>query len=202
MKMKKIILACTLLFVTFLHYTVQAQNTVMSKKQADKWFKKQQYLNGLRLKPHKSVNAQEFARQYQANRHLWDTAFGFLRTHDLVKLPTGKYLLAGDSAFVSVTEGPLKEFEKTQWEAHKKYIDVQYVARGKEKIGVAPVSKATVTEPYNAEKDVAHFKSEGKYYVAEPGTFFIFFPQDAHRPTIKVDVPEEKKVVVKVMAAP
>ncbi|MEI6950166.1 YhcH/YjgK/YiaL family protein [Paraflavisolibacter sp. H34] len=173
----------------------------LTAKQAKKWFKKGNYLNGLKLKPHKSTNAQEFARQYAAHQHLWDTAFAFLKNHDLEQLPVGKYKLAGDSVFVNVTENPLKEFDKTQWEAHKKYIDLQYVAKGKEKMGVAPVATATVINPYNEAKDVANFKTEGKFYIATPGTFFLFFPQDAHRPTIKVDEPNEKKVVVKILVA-
>jgi YhcH/YjgK/YiaL family protein len=74
------------------------------------------------------------------------------------------------------------------------------VSRGKEKIGILPVEKATVKDPYNAEKDVAHYTGEGTYYVAEPGTFFLFFPQDAHRPNIKVNDEKVKKVVIKIRA--
>lgn len=173
----------------------------VTQKKAQKWFKQQHYLNGLSLKPHPSTNAPEFYRQYRAHTHLWDTAFAFLKLNDLETLPVGKYMLAGDSAFVSVTEGPLKEFDKTNWESHQKYIDLQYIARGKEKMGVAPVSEATVTNPYNAAKDVANYKADGKFYIAEPGTFFLFFPQDAHRPSIKVDDQPEKKVVVKILVA-
>ena len=68
---------------------------------------------------------------------------------------------------------------------------------GKEKIGVAPVSRAKVKEPYDETKDIAFYESDGKYYVAEPGTFFLFFPQETHRPSIKVDasVPVRKLVI-------
>ena len=201
--MKKTICLGFFFIAVLVSYSVQAQTTTqpLTAKQAERWFKKGAYLNGLQLKPHSSTNAVEFARQYNAHKAWWDTTFAFLKTHDLPNLPVGKYLLAGDSVYVSVTEGPTKEFDKTQWESHRKYIDVQYVAKGKEKIGVAPVATATVTEPYNEAKDVAHYKTDGKFYVAEPGTFFIFFPQEAHRPSIKVEDGNEKKVVVKVMAA-
>jgi biofilm protein TabA len=76
--------------------------------------------------------------------------------------------------------------DKAGWESHKKYIDLQYVIRGKEQIAVSPIDKATVTKPYDETKDVANYTAEGTFYTAEPGTFFLFFPQDVHRPNIKV----------------
>jgi YhcH/YjgK/YiaL family protein len=174
----------------------------VNSKKVEKWYNKKGWLNGLNLQPHSSINKQEFARQYTANTSLWDKAFEFLRTHDLANLATGDYPLAGDSAYVKVTEVKDKDLENTQWESHKKYIDIQYVAKGKEKIGVTPVANATVTEPYNEAKDAAHYTAEGNYYVAEPGIFFIFFPSDAHRPNIKVNDDLVKKVVIKVRAEP
>jgi YhcH/YjgK/YiaL family protein len=170
-------------------------------KKANKWYDKKEWLNGLSLNPHSSVNKEEFARQYKANRALWDKAFLFLKTHDLANLPAGDYPLAGDSAFVKVTYVANKDFDKTQWESHRKFIDLQYVSNGQEKIGVAPVSQATVTDPYNEAKDAAHYTASGEYYIAGPGTFFLFFPQDAHRPNIKVNDDKVRKVVIKIRAA-
>ncbi len=66
-------------------------------------------------------------------------------------------------------------------------------------MGVAPVSEATVTEAYDSANDIGFFDAEGEYYTAEPGTFFIFTPEDAHRPGIKAEGSDTiKKVVVKV----
>jgi YhcH/YjgK/YiaL family protein len=76
------------------------------------------------------------------------------------------------------------------------------VASGKEKIGVALLSKAVAIEPFSVEKDVGFFEipeSDCRYYLAEPGTFFIFFPQDAHRPCIRVKGNDtDKKIVIKI----
>jgi biofilm protein TabA len=49
---------------------------------------------------------------------------------------------------------------------------------------------------------LAYVSAKGTIYSATPGTFFIFFPSDVHRPSItpggnKVD----KKLVIKVQAA-
>lgn len=173
----------------------------MSDKKASKWFNKMEWSGGLTLKPHPSINKKEFAYQYAVNKNLWDKAFDYLHTHDLANIEQGDYPLAGDSVVVKVTYGAAKEEEKAKWEAHKKFIDIQLVGKGKEKIGVADLAKATVTVPYNDEKDVANYTSEGDYYMAEPGTFFIFFPNDAHRPGIKVEEGDVRKIVVKIRVA-
>ncbi|MDE3182431.1 MAG: YhcH/YjgK/YiaL family protein [Bacteroidota bacterium] len=171
-----------------------------TKKENEIWFKKQEWLGGLKLQPHSSTDMQEFARQYHANKKYWDEAFAFLKNHDLSKLAVGKYPIDGDNVYATVTNDPTKDFDVSKWESHKKYTDLQYVISGEEKIGVDPGAKGlTVTEPYNEQKDVAHYTGPGKLYDAKPGTFFLFFPGTAHRPNIttggnKTDL----KIVIKI----
>jgi biofilm protein TabA len=174
-----------------------SRNGTATNQNPDVWFKKGAWASGLKLKTFRGINKQEFYRQYHANPDRWDKAFAFLRDSDLKKIAPGKYELDGTNVFASVTEGPLHEFDKTAWEFHKDYIDVQYIIRGKEKIGVAPVAGKTGTDFGDINKEAA------VYYIAQPDTMYIFFPHDAHRPTIQVDgVDKVKKVVVKVKAAP
>ncbi len=177
-----------------------ASSTEWTKAKAKKWFEKKEWLHGLALQPHKSIDELEFARQYHRHPSLWDSAFAFFSRQDLRTLPKGKYPILGDSVFASITEDPTKDYEETRWESHRRYADIQYVIRGEEKIGVCPVSKAHVTQAYDAGNDAAHYSATGKQYLARPGTFFIFFPTDAHRPNIttggrKID----KKLVIKVL---
>ena len=178
-----------------------AQETLTAKT-AHKWVKAAAWKNGLKLKLHPSTNQLEFAKQYQANKAVWDKAFSFLKDQDLEKLAPGKYPIDGDNAYASITEAPSKEFDQSGWESHKNYIDLQYVIRGEEKIGVMPIESATVTSPYDAAKDGAKYSGDGKYYIATPKEFFLFFPADVHRPNIKVDGYDvEKKLVIKIKVA-
>lgn len=173
-----------------------------NKKEAQKWFRKKEWLGGLQLRPHPSTDAQEFYRQYAANKPYWDKAFAFLKEQDLKTLSVGKHEIDGENVYASVTENPSKNFDSTQWEAHRKYIDIQYVIEGKELIGVAAVSQATVIKPYDGKKDVANYSTKGKMLRAVPGTFFIFFPADVHRPNITPGGNEMvRKIVIKVKAA-
>jgi YhcH/YjgK/YiaL family protein len=73
--------------------------------------------------------------------------------------------------------------------------------RGKEKIGVMNPATAKVADPYDATKDLAHYdiNTPGTYYIADPETLLIFFPQNAHRPVIHVDGYDKvKKLVIKI----
>ena len=139
---------------------------------------------------------QEFARQYHSNKAYWDKAFAYLKNTDLNKIAKGKYPIDRENVFASVTADSSKDFDKTNWESHRKYIDIQYVINGKEIIGLYPVSKATVTREYDEKRDAANYSAGGKLYPAKPGTFFIFFPSDAHRPNI---TPGGNKVVKKIV---
>ena len=174
----------------------------MNPSKASKWFNERDWAGGLKLNAHKSTDVLEFYFQYAKNRLGWEKAFAYLRDHDLTKVNSGKYKLDDDRVFVLVSEGNIKDLEETRWEAHQKYIDIQYVATGKEKIGVAPLSKAVAIDAFNHEKDIGFFEvpdPDCKYFVADPGIFFIFFPQDAHRPGIKVKGTEVvKKIVIKI----
>ena len=173
-----------------------------SRKENEKWFKQEKWLGSLKLKPHPTVNVQEFARQYHANKKYWDEAFAFLKNNDLAKLAPGKYPIDGDNVYSSVTDDPTKDYDVSKWESHKKYIDLQYVISGEEKIGVAPVADVKVTEPYDAEKDIEHYSGPGKTYDAKPGTFFLFFPGTAHRPNITTGGNKtDKKIVIKIRYA-
>jgi YhcH/YjgK/YiaL family protein len=191
-----------LLFMLLLFsYESYAQpGNTLTRKQAATWYKAGAWLNGMPMKPHPSTDYEEFARQYHNNKPGWDKAFAYMKETDLNSLTPGRYQIDGDNVFVIVTEGPAKEMNMAKWESHFNYNDIHYVVRGKEKIGVTLVSVASLSEAYDPAKDIMFYTAEGKFHVAEPGTFFVFSPKEAHRPGIKVENNNTpvKKIVVKV----
>ncbi|MCJ8209185.1 YhcH/YjgK/YiaL family protein [Mucilaginibacter sp. RS28] len=181
---------------------VFAQPNTGNNKAAKKWVKSKAWGNGIKLNVFDEVNAAEFQKQYIANKAVWDKAFEFIKTHDLDTLHVGRYPIDGDNAYATITDSPTREFDQTKWESHQKYIDLQYVIRGAEKIGMVPVNTATVVKEYDPAKDVANYSADGKYYLATSGTFFLFFPQDAHRPNVKTEGADtDKKLVIKIKVA-
>ncbi len=180
-------------------YAQQPSKPVSAKK-IDKWIQHREWANGVTINPHVSVNKAAFYEAYHTNKKVWDAAFDFMKTHDLVTIATGKYAIMGDTVFASITEEPSKKMEDAKWESHKKYIDLQYIIKGKEIIGVADASKATITKPYTL--DAMNYIADGTYYTTDSGTFFLFFPNDAHRPVIKADGYDVvKKIVIKIIVA-
>ncbi|NJK98480.1 MAG: DUF386 domain-containing protein [Bacteroidales bacterium] len=175
-----------------------------TSNKANSWLNTGDWKNGWKPNIHPSVNTVEFAYQYHKNKALWDKAFAYLSSTNLDTLSVGKHILDGENLFISVTEAPVKDFEATKWEAHKKYIDIQYVIRGKEKMGIIPVEKTEADQPFDTAKDIGFYQADeaaAKYYEANPEVFLIFFPGDAHRPGIKIaGTDSDKKLVIKIKA--
>lgn len=197
----KAILYSLVIFAAGISCYAQQPSKAVSKTVISKWVNKKEWANGLQLVLHPSVNTDSFYRAYHTNKKLWDAAFTFLKDQHLDEILPGKYPILDEQVFASVTEAPSKNKEEVKWESHKNYIDLQYIIKGKEMIGIADTSTATITKPYTV--DVINYDAEGTYYTAEPGKFFLFFPNDAHRPLIKVEGYDVvKKIVIKIQIAP
>jgi len=172
-----------------------------SSKQIDEWFEKGEWSSGWDVPPDVSVNRIEFAKSYFANTERWVKAFNFLKTTDLLNLELKRFDIDGDNIYAFVNEYITKNPENAEYEAHRKYIDIQYIIMGKELIGVAPYSlKSEVTQAYDINNDIEFMKvSGGSDITATPEKFFIFFPSDAHRPNLKFgENSQVRKIVVKV----
>jgi SSS family solute:Na+ symporter len=114
---------------------------------------------------HPSVDKDSFNVAYHRNPNAWDAAFAFLKNANLAELKPGKYPIIGEQVFAIVTEGPSHPKDSTKWESHKHYVDLHYIIRGKETIGVADTSKAIITNPDTP--DVINYTAQGEFYTAE-----------------------------------
>lgn len=166
------------------------------------WYNSLPSGNGLKLTPNKSINQEEFFRQYRKNNKWWDEAFTFLKTKDLAQLKPGIYVIDSGNVIATVSQGPTKKMEEVKWEAHRNFNDLQYIIKGKALMGVAPSAdiRGVVAIPYTNSTDNMNFNNDGgDYFDADPSTFFIFSPQEMHRPAIKVPGNDVvKKIVIKV----
>lgn len=127
-------------------------------------------------------------------------AFDYLRRTDLSKVEPGTYEIDGRKVYVMVQQYDTKIREKGRWEAHRKYVDVQYVHKGEELFGYANL-RDLKAGTYDEAKDFLSLQGEGKgdFFIVREGTFVILLPQDGHMPGIAVSTPQPvKKCVVKV----
>ena len=104
---------------------------------------------------------------------------------------------------VIVSEYETMRVNESGYEAHKRFIDIQCVLKGEERVACLPIECMRETKPYNNEKDAAFYstvlKLQTSYLSLYPGYFAIFFPQDGHMPQLCADEPRMvKKIVVKV----
>ena len=179
----------------------KTQGEVNTSAEVSQWYSEGEWLNGLELQAHESTNQKAFEALYKASPGLWNKAFDWLKTTDLETIEPGTYIIEEGNLKAIVVEAPAPELADVKWEAHKDFSDIQYIVKGKAQMGVAPLSQASITEAYDSENDIAFYEVEGAYYDAEPGTFFIFTPEDAHRPGILVPGYDTvKKVILKVRA--
>ena len=130
-------------------------------------------------------------------------AFEFLR-HLPADQATGRVDLDGDHCFALVQTYTTKPLAEAKFEAHKKYIDIQYIQAGQETLLWAPLSTlAETTQPYREDNDIAFFGTPARVVPVHllAGDFVIFFPQDGHAPGVASAGPTEvRKVVIKIRA--
>jgi biofilm protein TabA len=130
------------------------------------------------------------------------TALGFLSRHDLAKLPLGRHEIEGDRIFAIIQEYPTRPREQCFWEAHRKYIDVQFIQTGVEAMGWSPIQRMKVSKHYDEQKDLTVFDGKGQVVEVPANSFIIFMPHDVHMPCLTAgngSVPHPvRKIVVKV----
>ena len=127
-----------------------------------------------------------------------DFAIKYVLNTDLINLKEGKHIL-NDNVFVSRQSYFGKE--NASAESHKKYIDLQIVVKGVEKIGYADILNDTVVvkTPYDCENDIAFYDViDETIYEMTDSSFAVIFPEDIHRPGVKVNEEMIEKVVVKI----
>ena len=126
-------------------------------------------------------------------------AFDFINTQDSEKIPPGRYELKG-SMYYMIQNFETKPESEGFFESHCKYIDLQYVIRGRERIDYNHVSALTLRDPYDEGKDMVVYDGAGYRYILNPGFFVVYFPEDAHMPNLWAAKGPEKifKAVVKI----
>jgi YhcH/YjgK/YiaL family protein len=143
-----------------------------------------------------------------ANAHLYrplgpqiTRALDFIRDTELASLEPGRHAIDGDDVYALVSEYPSKRPEEGRWEAHRRYLDLQSVVSGTERIGYAP-AEGLAAGPYDEAQDIIWLEGSGDLLTLVPGRFMLLWPGDAHMPGIAVGLPAPvRKVVLKIRLA-
>ena len=129
---------------------------------------------------------------------LFKEAFLFLQKHASLPFDPSKQEVRGKDLIAIIEESKGKTEQHARLEAHRKYIDIQYVYEGHDKMGWSPLERCKhVSESYIPEKDILFFSDRPESWVYVPkGYFTVFFPEDAHAPLAFEG--HVKKIIMKV----
>lgn len=162
--------------------------TEYTPESAKAWVRSRVWANGWQCEADESIDAVEFATQYEKNKELWDTLFKFLAETDPATLEPGKkVVLVEGRLWINPLEYTPKSAEETKIEAHKKFIDLQYTFVGNELMGVA--GKVEPINDYDPVKDRTNYRTEEEivYSPADSDRFFLYFPKDMHQPSVRAN---------------
>ncbi len=128
-------------------------------------------------------------------------ATDFIKNTDLKSLENGTVEIDGKKVFAKVMDVKLNEACYNNWEAHKKYADIQIIIDGGERIFYAYNNNCRISKEYNEEKDALFYEANPSLELClTSGDFAIFFPDDLHMPSIvHPSIGFSRKVVVKVL---
>lgn len=139
----------------------------------------------------------EKLRQYDV---VSDKVLNFLFNLDENK-PAGHYEI-DDEAYANIDVYETKEYDICFPEAHKRYIDIQMILSGEERLDFANISELSIKDDYDEERDIMFFHNPEKMNTLylKKGYFALLYPTDAHKPQMKSSENSQtvKKVVVKI----
>lgn len=140
------------------------------------------------------------ARDYFSLGGNFQKAFEYLMQNNLEDKAEGKYEIDGDNIFVIVQSYDAKPESEGKLEAHRKYADIQFIIEGEEKIGYANIEKTSPVVDYDDEKDIIFLDGDFDFILVQKNDFMVFFPQDAHMPSIVSNGGRKyvKKAVIKI----
>jgi biofilm protein TabA len=129
-------------------------------------------------------------------------AFSFLeQVRD--DIAAGRHDIDGESVFAIVVRNTPSPLADQPMESHRRYVDIQYIHRGREGMIWHPVDGLSAdVMAYDESQDAALYTRPASVspIAVLPGHFAAFFPRDAHLPSLAVggEQPEVLKIVVKV----
>ena len=110
-------------------------------------------------------------------------ALEYIRDTDFSKLEDRTYEVDGSELFFFIQAYPTRP-ENPTLEAHRKYIDIQYMISGTECMGIGQLEDMTEEVSANPEKDCWLYRGPMDSVTVSEGMFAMFFPNDAHAPCV------------------
>ena len=143
----------------------------------------------------------EIEKSYSLNENII-FALNYIKKLDLINMELGEYEIKGKDIFMIVAKIIPGNLDDKKAEQHKKYIDIQYMIKGKEKIGISyNNSNIEILKEYDETTDVTFYKkiNNEEFIPLKEDMYMVLFPGEIHRPNVILENKNEnKKVIIKI----
>ena len=121
----------------------------------------------------------------------------------ILSLVHGSYDVGYNDIKMNIGKYFTKSENEKFWESHKKYLDVQIMINGTEKVAINDIRDMKV-KSFDEEKDLTILEGNKAFdIVMKTGDVLVFFPNDVHKPEINVSENDDsgniRKIVTKVV---
>ncbi|MBR6722195.1 YhcH/YjgK/YiaL family protein [bacterium] len=108
-----------------------------------------------------------------------------------------------DEDFVNVESYSTKLLEDAKFESHDRYIDIQLLLDGVERIYIKDRVGLSEAELYSVERDITFYSddvSDADFVTLDGSNFVLIYPHEAHAPQVALNEKSSvvKKAVVKI----
>lgn len=83
-------------------------------------------------------------------------------------------------------------------EAHREYLDLQYIIKGSEYMGWADLSECKAESEFDTGKDMGWYSGDIRFVKITAGQCYVVFPEDVHMPCRHLEEPTDVvKAIIK-----
>lgn len=130
-----------------------------------------------------------------------EAAIKYLSGLAVSEADAGKRVDVDEKFYYNVQSYDTKHASQCEFESHRKYVDIQIMVSGKERMDLADISRLSLKEVYNEERDVMYWKVPTRMSRTTllAGDCIVLYPETAHRGAQNCDdVEHVLKIVGKV----
>ena len=121
----------------------------------------------------------------------------------ILSLVNGSYDVGYNNIKMNLGKYFTKKENDKFWESHKKYLDVQIMINGTEKVAINDIRDMEV-KSFDEERDLTILEGDKAFdIIMKTGDVLVFFPNDVHKPELNVSENDDsgniRKIVTKVV---
>lgn len=123
------------------------------------------------------------AKRYFSLHPDFPAAFKWLSEATFEAYPVGRTDIMGNRVYVNMIREDGRGQAAARFEAHRRYIDIQYTVTGADIMGWTNIRPDLRSLGYDAAKDLEFFSDRPNQWIpVASGHFTVFFPEDVHAP--------------------